>query len=98
MRTLLKDRVFCCRETRTGLGPFKATDKLFNNIEDNEKGSVQASGLKRRAELLTGSLDVLFFLVSFYLSWFPVEYFPTLILWEDADIAPDSAFYFLILP
>lgn len=80
------------------MGPFKATDKLFNNIEDNEKGSVQASGLKRRAELLTGSLDVLFFLVSFYLSWFPVEYFPTLILWEDADIAPDSAFYFLILP
>lgn len=26
------------------------------------------------------------------------EYFSKLTLWEDTDIAPDSAFYFLILP
>lgn len=63
-----------------GLGPFKATDKVFNNIilkQWRRKGdSAEAAGLQRRAEVLSDSLDVLLFLVSFYLSWFPVEYSP----------------------
>lgn len=78
--------------------PLKQQTRYVIIFENNEKGSVQASGLKKRAELVTGSLNVLLFPVNFYLSGFPVEYFPILILWEDTDIIPESAFYFLILP
>ena len=78
--------------------PLKQETRYLISFEDNEKGSAEASGFKRRAELLTGSLDVLFFLIRFYLSWFPVEYFSNLTLWEDTDIGPDSDFYFLIVP
>lgn len=47
--------------------PLKQQTKYVIIFENNEKGSAQASGLKRRAELVTGSLNVLLFPVNFYL-------------------------------
>lgn len=74
--TLSEGLICFAKKPALGVVFLKHLIRHFLTLGNNEKGSAQAPGLQR-VGLLTGSPDVLLFLLSVYLSRFPVEYFPT---------------------